>query len=211
MEPSRRQLILSCAESLCRKHDWEFANDYGEPGYSYSADAGVVLGNFWERRPDGELFYMLDRWPRLQEAWREIGLEFEWSDEWIVDYGESLAYRTSADSYGWMPSVALDFDACEWLTPDSDVLDWIAYATNGPDGYQCVNDRQVKMSALLDAGFTRWPDDDTAFETGWHPGQTDDPVKMIAEAKANDHDAILFVLDVGQFDSRWCVLIRPVE
>ena len=51
------------------------------------------------------------------------------------------------------------------------------------------------------------------FETGWHPGQDDDPKKVAKEIERElpGYDYIFRVNNVGQFDCEWSVWLRKRE
>ena len=60
---------------------------------------------------------------------------------------------------------------------------------------------------LASLGFTRI---DQEFETGWHPGQTDEPQKVFERLQEEmpDHDFIFDLRSKGQFDISWSVWSR---
>jgi hypothetical protein len=211
--------------------DW--ANDYGEPGYHFPYGATtpiIVLGDFWCRcgkNPDAgkprhfgygrrdepvrlvegkDLHSYENHHPRVWAQMESQGVQFEWSDEWMVDYENGAkAYRTQADSYSWQPSVQFTDDG-EYLTPDSDIEDWIEWAVNDPR--KCLMDQY--HWAIEEAGYT---ERECGFASGWFEGMNDDPVK-ITEAIRREHDDIdiLFVLsETSQFYVRFCVFTRSTE
>ena len=51
------------------------------------------------------------------------------------------------------------------------------------------------------------------FETGWHPGQNDDPKKIAKdiEEQLPGYDYIFKIDSVGQFDVDWSVYLRKAE
>lgn len=152
--------IQKACEWLAEKHGAEFASAYGEPGYS-DPEKGIILAN-WNAIPKG-----------LADWLERCGYSLEWADEWIVDHNHGgKAYRTQPDSYGWESSIMLTTDG-EWLTPDDSPSDWIDECANDrmrPD-LGCLPSR-ITDSDLHDAGFKLFRGD---LESGWHPGQTDDP------------------------------------
>jgi len=225
MELSEETAHRIVAERYGEHLGWDWATEYGEPGYWDSTTTMVVLGNYWCRcgkhpragqpsrgyfksgdtiKPD-ELHGYSDHHPRVWAALEAAGVQFEWYDEWMVDHETSKAYRTQPDSYSWQPSVILD-DTGEWLTPDSDITDWLAWAINEPG--RCLFRSQ--WDALIEAGFAPWPDDDTRFENGWHPGQTDDPRDITEQIRAVDPDCeiVFCTTSTGQFDVEFKALIR---
>lgn len=193
-------------------HFSEFASEYGEPGYS--CDGGVFLGNYWcrcehgpEKEGEHRLHGMDYHYPRFFTALAEQGFELEWKDEWMVDYEFDKAYRTHGDSYSWTPSVVLT-DDCEWLTPDSDVEEWIDWALNCPD--RALLPRVVSTEAITEAGFTLF---DGELANGWYPGQTDDPHKIAKriESLSPFVEYVFFINGVGQFDMHFSVYVRNLD
>jgi hypothetical protein len=199
------------------QHVYDYADEYGEPGYGSHRTTRVVLGDYWCRcdkfgtdQYGSKLHGISDHHPRVWRAMEDAGVEFEWYDEWMVDHETypSKAYRTQPDSYMWQPSVILT-DDCEWLTPDSDITEWVEWAVNTPS--RALYRRHLDQ--LVDAGFTRWPDEDAWYENGWHPGQTDDPKQITEQIRADypDHDIVFVITDTGQFDIRFAAYIREEE
>jgi hypothetical protein len=211
--------------------DW--ANEYGEPGYSFRHGAEtplIILGDFWCRcgknpkagqpkswtyQREGEPVQLIEgkdlhayeeHLPRVWAQMEAQGVEFEWHDEWMVDHdNDAKAYRTEADSYSWESQVRMT-DNGDWLTPDSDIEDWIADSVNDP--HRCLTSHYAH--AVEEAGFE---ERECGFASGWYEGQNDDPVK-ITEAIRREHDDIdiLFVLSgVGQFDVHFCVYTRSTN
>ena len=57
-----------------------------------------------------------------------------------------------------------------------------------------------------------YKDTGVEYETGWHPGQTDDPEKIAKELRAKGVSRFLFKIDAtGQFDTRWSVYVHEDE
>jgi hypothetical protein len=194
-------------EHFAEPNCWDWAYEYGEPGYSFDGDQQIlVIGYYWCRcdKIDG-LHDMGAHHPRLWARFGEVA-EFSWNDEWIIDHENgSKAYRTGPDSYGWTPAYAIT-EYGDIITPDDDVDVWLEYAV---DQRRALYRTQLHESALTEAGFERYPDDDTFYESGWHPGQTDDPAVILDAANAAGLDAIVYVTSQGQFDTRWVVYTRP--
>lgn len=219
--------------ALCEHTSYEVAADvateYGEPGYQNSYTAEVVLGNYWCRCGRVTEQYREGRWtapyddgsygpfqtraalheyahhyPRVFAALESRGVELVWSDEWMVDYDTGKAWRTTADSYSWEPSVIYDENG-EYLTPDNDPSDWIAWCEDDPTS-RCLM-RWFPESALLAAGYV---EHECGYESGWHPGQNANPVEIHAALIAEDPDAaVIFKLsETSQFYIGFCVFVR---
>jgi hypothetical protein len=212
-------MILSdrTLSSLCERFCWDWASEYGEPGYGTFSNAdvrAVILGDYWLRDRDkntDKLQAFEDRWPRIWQALEESGVCFEWYDEWVVDHERSKAYRYRPDSYTWQPSVVHN-EHGDLLTPDDDIEDWIDWAKNEPTRALL---RSVHRDAdLTAAGFTIWPDDDTYFENGFHPGQDDNPTDITDQIRAihgDTVDIVFHISGVGQFDIRFTTYIREAQ
>ena len=209
---------------------YDHAGEYGEPGYSFDNDETPIflIGHWWcrcgknphagKRKPwayDREEFYLPtdlhsinEHHPRLWAQLESQGVETAFDDEWTVIDGK--AYRTQPDSYSWQSSIQYDDESGEYLTPDDDIEDWIAWAVN--DHQRCL--MSDYRSDLRDAGYVQWePDDPHRYESGWHPGQTDDPKVVTDEIRETlPDDDIVFVLDeTSQFYVGFSAWTRPVE
>lgn len=152
-----------CIEDECQ--------EYGEPGYNENPAKAILFAN-WNDIPCSTLDWL-----------EHHGYALEWSDEWTVNWdGDRKAYRTSPDSYGWRSSlVYLDNGkmlAKNEITPNSTALDdYIAYLL---DSHKHIDQFDVDWTQH---GFTHMSEEG-AFESGWHPGQTDNPKEILAKAKA---------------------------
>ena len=184
------------------------AADYGEPGYSHGGGETpiVVLGNYWCRcgAPD-ELHDHATHHPRLWDQLEGQGVSFEWHDEWVVDHDADKAYRTSPDSYMWQPSTVCD-DNGELLTPDDDIEAWVDWANGEPS--RCLPSVVWDAGDLMGAGFAQH---NGKYEAGWHPGQDDDPRKVLATIRREHGDDVdvVFLLDsTGQFDATFSAWVR---
>lgn len=135
----RTDVIL---EHLQDKHYAEWAEEYGEPGYT-NPEKGIVFCN-WN-----------DVSQRIQDYLEEAGYELEWSDEWYVDGGRSpvKAYRTEPDSYFWRPTAVLPFDGCEYIVPDDGAYEAIQqFATEEWNQLACLP-HWVTAEDLAEEGF----------------------------------------------------------
>ena len=207
--------IYNTIEALAAKSGeqyWDTAAEYGEPGYG---DATlVVLGSYWCRcgRTDvgrgGSMHDMQEHYPLIWAKLEEEGVQFEWHDEWIVDHETGKAYRTSPDSYGWKPSIMFT-ERGDLVTPDDDIETIVDHAdTTGA----VLNTNFVTKESLVDAGFVPFSTDN---ETGWHPGQHDDPRQVADRARIQfpDCQVVNIVTGSGQFETYWDTYVRtePVE
>lgn len=189
----RTEILL---KHLRDKHDMEECNTYGEPGYQ-NPKASILFAN-WNPVPE---------W--IQKYLEEAGYELEWSDEWAVDYEHDKAYRTSADSYHWQCQVHFT-EGGEMLTPDDDDSAWVvAKMMTDPDQTPKVLPSRVDPTSC---GF-ELVNEDHPFESGWFPGQNDDP-EDIAKKLFEDStvEAVVFRLsEVSQFYVKFDVFVRRYE
>lgn len=187
---------------------------YAEPGYSSDPEAVVVLGD-WNPRPvPGE-----DRWKsahkdvtlpvRLAAALERVGASIEWHDEW-TQCGECYrAVRTSADSYHWKPSYVFLEDAgptcadCLVGYGEDALTDYLNDAT------KCIT--WTEPSHVESLGFVKWaPGNEQTYESGWHPGQNDDPAAILADIQREEPgaDVVFFLDESSQFYIRFSAYIR---
>ena len=174
----------------------DHACDYGEPGYTLDSDKQGILFANWNNAPS----YLMSA--------IEKQYEIEWSDEWYIacESCPSLAYRTSADSYSWTPSIMF----CDGyvLTPadaESDPESVLAEIINDANR---VNIFDIDLESL---GFEKLNDD--YFETGFHAHQTDSPSKILAELqeKHPNGEFVFSDLSAGQFDRSYNIYGRKLE
>lgn len=231
---------VSALVERMQDHGADWCDSYGEPGYQREGTAGVILGYYWckcdavqERFDAGSskwtrvgaddptapgdrrnyLHGLEHHYPRVFAALEEQGWQLEWSDEWWIDFETGKAWRTTEDSYSWQPSIVWDDDACDYLTPDHDVETWIDWAAD--DAHRCIPSRVWSSGDLSAAGFTQWePENPQQYESGWHPGQTDNPEEITREIRREVGDArrVVFLLDsTGQFDIRFSAWVEDEE
>ena len=87
---------------------------------------------------------------QLGAALEALGVELEWSDEWVVQSDNaSKCYRTTGDSYGWQSSI-LWTDGGDFLTPDDDIDAWIEEVKDNPQ--RCLASRVWSVGDLASAG-----------------------------------------------------------
>ncbi len=176
-----------------------YASGYAEPGYNDPA-RGILFAN-WNLFPRG-----------IDKILEYAGYAVEWSDEWhTCECGK--AFRTSPDSYHWTMAGAwegeCDLVCHECLTDDP--ADYLKEITG--DSSRCVSEFMARKINFEEEGYTRYSDSGE-YETGFHPGQTDSPAKVVETLKARGIDSarILFVQsEQSQFYVRWEVWLRDEE
>jgi hypothetical protein len=136
----------------------------------------------------------------------------EWSDEWVpCECGKSV--RQSPSSHIWQAAYLWVSD-CEIACPEC-----YENAQDEIISYYLGNDAHAVNSAFIPclekSGFHCFEKDDYCqrFETGFHPGQNDNPrdVANLIKTEMPDHEYIFAIRSTGQFDVQWSVFIRKGE
>lgn len=217
--------LLECAQRMAEKADAKIGGfairnrieeiqihteGYAEPGY----DGDVVATGDWNSvdRYDSRLQVRVDLLggdlpERLCEAFERIGVEIEWSDEWSTCEDCGKLVRTSGDSYSWQPAYVIMND-CELFCHECAqgfAEEYLQSIEGEPDRCCALDDVDPE-----DYGYVKHNAE--SFETGWHPGQNDDPHKLAKELRSYGIERFLFKLDENsQFYSRWSVYIHEDE
>lgn len=195
----------------------DYCAEYGEPGYEHSLcltdedTPMVVLGSFWcrcgELGNDNTLHGHSDHHPQLWAQLESQGVQFEWYDEWTVDHENDKAYRTQPDSYLWQPSIAWT-EGGEILTPDDDIDTWVAWAVNTAS--RCIPSNVWSAGDLEAVGFEKH---NGQYESGFHPGQNDDPSEILSAMQDRyglDTDIVFLLDSTGQFDMAFSAYYRQL-
>jgi hypothetical protein len=160
-----------------------FSEAYAEPGY--------------ENPSKGILFSDWNYFPRdIGDLLERYGFAIEWEDEWTTCDCCYKALRTSPDCYSWQPSFITTKDGC------------VCFECLSEGDIETLEDNPRKAVNLRDVDLTQYGyrEIKCGYESGWHPGQNDDPVKIYDEMVAHGHKRLLFQVDsVGQFDISFCV------
>ena len=178
-----------------------YAPAYAEPGYSDPA-RGILFAD-WNKFPRG-----------FDQILEYAGYAVEWADEWGTCESCNKAIRTSPDSYDWSQAYADVGDDCAILCGDcivDDPAEYLKEITGDPD--RCVTHAMARRIDLESAGYTRYSAP-AEYETGFHPGQTDDPRKVAEQIAARGIDSarILFVqAEQSQFYIRWEVWLKDED
>ena len=187
--------IHALLEKRCRG-DIDWCGAYGEPGYD-APEHGIIFAN----------------WNHISKtvySWLEShGYALEWSDEWIVSHETNKAYRSSPDSYGWKPAYFLtdggDVIGADEIRNGDEVDTYIEYLVDD------ANRADTFDIDWTQYGFRKLNPD--AYESGFHPGQTDNPRKILAAAQVEypDHEFLFSIDDTGQFDVRFSLWARSTK
>lgn len=175
-----RELYLRRAESEI--DDIRYAPEYAEgEGYGDAPERGILFGN-WN-------YFSRD----VTDLLEKVGYAIEWNDEWTTCDGCGKALRTSPDSYSWQPGYLREADSCETYCHEcADIESVLESYEDQPT--RALNDH-------IDPGEYGYRKLEGDFESGWHPGQNDNPQEIYDRLVALGHKRLLFVIDgVGQFD-----------
>lgn len=166
--------------------DIDYCSEYGEMGYSKENEDKPILFANWNP--------LYEKYPNVME-YIENNYNFEWSDEWIIDYNNDKCYRCVGDSYGWEQQFRI-IDG-ELLTPDCDPEEWIDYAKiDQNNNYEMRALPSFLDIDLNDYGFELMDD---YLENGWY-GRNDDPQAISDDLFKQGFEEVIFVLQgVVQF------------
>jgi hypothetical protein len=185
-----------------RRH-FESAHEYAEPGYGRNTPAGIIFGNWnpvceWNAPAEVKRRDPVNRLARILE---KLGFELEWEDEWTTCGNCGKAVRTQPDSYSWTPSYVI-YDECELIC--SECVSW-------PDYLESIEDKPRKCCPPdcdpTEFGYVKF---NGTFENGWHPGQNDDPRKILEAMHADGMKRVVFRHSAsGQFDVEFEAYYKP--
>ena len=176
-----------------------------------------IYDGYADRNPDSGAEILSTNWndvPKKMRDFLESHFEIVWDDEYVSCDHCSRAVRVVHDSYGWeAPFLRTDSEiVCKKCIKDNP--EWLEEFI---EDYKNTSKRALPswtMPLLKNAGFVCFEQEDgcARFESGWHPGQTDDPVKILEELEREFPEAeVVFVLTgVGQFDVNFTAFIRYV-
>lgn len=169
-----------------------YAAEYAEPGYS-NPKCGILFAN-WNNLPRN-----------LDSILERLGYAIEWSDEWGFCDDCGRAFRTSPDSYSWQRnSVYNEEDGSELC---HDCVNPAEHLRSLEDNPQTCN--TIESINPADYGYVKF---NGRFESGWHPGQDDNPVKITERMRELGFTRILFNLDrAQQFDIYFSAWYHPEE
>jgi hypothetical protein len=184
--------------------------EYAEPGYS--SNGPILLANWnmprlYDINGNSEaLEKAKGLWDRMKKALEKAGAQLEWFDEWTSCHDCGALVRTQPDCYSWQASFAI-IGECDLLCHKCVEGDPSAYL----EGLEGNANKACKLDIDLDAhGYTRVNAD--PFESGYHPGQTDNPRAIAKQLESMGVKRFLFSIDeVSQFYSRFSVYVHEDE
>jgi len=176
---------------------------YAEPGYT-EPECGIIATGNWN---EVDRYVALTQTrvevshlpKRLGDIFEAMGIEIEWSDEWEECGQCNKLVRTSPDSHCYQPSYTVDNDELNCL----DCID--------PEGHveerEGTTDLVLSSIDLAEHGYVKR--NDAPYESGWHPGQTDDPQRVSEELRKEGITRFVFQKDEqSQFYSKWSVWVK---
>lgn len=179
---------------------------YAEPGY----DGDVIALADWNHETmwseDEKRHVVVDSTiDRVQKLFERMGIEIEWSDQWMTCDGCNKLLRHCADSYGWLPAYTVDDDNETLCIECTDAEEHFARLENKPN----------KMHTMRyhfdpkDYGYQRLEQD---YERGMHPGQDADPRNIAKLLRQQGIQRFLFQNDdTRQFDFTFSVWVHADE
>lgn len=193
---SRFGLLLAIADKM--GYDITYSEGCCEPGYE---DKPCVFAN-WNKKTkyhpatgEGENYtpqyfeIIDDTMPRLAKLFKKLGYSVEWEDEWAVCSNCGKAFRTSPDSYSWKPYYAIICECC--------ILCAYCIKDNPTDYLDDIKSNPNKCLTfdidLSEYGYEQY--NENSYESGWHPGQNDDPKEIAKELKEKGITDFVFVQD----------------
>jgi uncharacterized cysteine cluster protein YcgN (CxxCxxCC family) len=143
---------------------------------------------------------------RMCDLFEKYGVEIEWSDQVSSCDGCGKCIQTEPDSYSWQPEFVVGDGDITCAECAGDNAGELLEAIEG-DPSQCWS---IESIDPVDHGYVKVNED--SYESGWHPGQTDDPRKVARELKAKGVERFIFVKDENsQFYSKWSVYVHESE
>lgn len=207
---------IEAAKRICENH-WRARNALEdirvypgcvEPGYE---DQIMVLGD-WnriegygprERVLPIKVDRIMERLNKSLERLEEFGIRTDWDDEWDACEDCNKCFRTSGNSYFWVPSFYQNEHGSRFCLNCIDWSEVVEECQGTTKGWV------YEKHHLEDLGYVQIKD---GFESGWHPGQTDDPQKVADRMDKAGCRSYIFVLDEqSQFYSRWSVWAKKED
>lgn len=211
-----KTLELSAAEILSNIGNWaeENVNTWVQWGEVQISDADttdqlIILAD-WNEPDLAKIARM------LEEKYEDNEVTVQYDDEWVACSECGKFCRTNPTHYGWLPNyVNVEYHGVVCRTCVEEDPD---YVLDKDAGYVDATNKALLpwCQPLLEKnGWTCFePEDGCArYESGWFPGQTDDP-KQIAEYLAEHlpkHNHVFVITSTGQFDIHWTVYVKPME
>ena len=187
---------IETIEKLLEKHGRYLdmtAEEYSEPGYSKDHAEGMILFANWNDIPEHIMTYI------------EKNHTIEWSDEWMSCQECGGAVRSQADCWEWTSSYYI-FNECEvvcheCIEGDKDLQ--TSYLSE-------LIDQPNRCNLLIDLKDFGFEEIECGYESGWHPGQNDDPKHILkaAQKQMPDKEFVFGDMTTSQFSVEFCLYAR---
>jgi hypothetical protein len=145
-----------------------------------------------------------DKYDQLEDILKRFDIELDWDDEWDRCYECGKGVRISPTHYGWRPEFVVDcegYRVCKECF-EKDPEEYIEF-------YKENTNAAFHSWAIPTLEKLGYKESDNTYETGFHPGQTDDPENIRHMLlSAGIYDFVFVVKSVGQFDVNWTVFIK---
>ena len=196
--------ILEIAEEHGMHLEW--CESYAEYEGCDQPECGVVFGDWnnktrWDE--ETRTHVTVDNAPsRIFAILEHMGYACEWHDEWSRCDECGKAVRTSPDCHCWLPQYKI-FNDCGIVCKECILNDVEEYAETLEDNPESADTLDINWNEY---GYTRL---DEEYETGFHPGQDDDPNTVAEILRAAGVSRYLFEISgSGQFDITWVVWVH---
>lgn len=207
LERVRKVLETALGEDWYNQYRIAEITDYGlgiaEPGY-WGEGPVWILGN-WNpkrfRQHEGEP--AITEWEmiptRLAEIFERIGVFTGWLDEWARCDDCLRIFRIEPNSYSWKKFGL--------VTEEGSVLcgDCVTYDNIEPS---YVNNPDLAITFDIDLSEEGYEPFNGRFESGWHPGQNDNPKEILERALTYWEEGIFKIDSTGQFDISFSLWVR---
>lgn len=208
------EIATRMAEALKKeRNSWEARSRIEEiqlhDGYADGSDAGkagiIATGNWntvdtWDEASKSRVL-ISDLPKRVGDIFEKMGIEIEWSDTTSTCDQCYKLIRTEPDCWSWKPNFvvgdgSITCGACIEEDPD-DYLE----SLEGNDE-ECLS-LDIDLAAR---GYVKLNED--SYESGWFPGQNNDPKRVAKQLRDKKIERFIFVKDENsQFYSKWSVWV----
>lgn len=146
-----------------------------------------------------------EEYSQLEE---KLDIKLEWDDEWTSCYDCGKGIRISPTSYSWQPKFIQDNEGFE-ICADCFENDPEAYLEAYIDN-PLMALHEWAIPIIKNLGYYEYPEE--RYETGFHPGQNDNPIQISNQLREKKiYDYVFVVTSTGQFDIDWTVFVREKE
>lgn len=202
-QENRRDTLRQMFEGEKFSKWWhDYANDYAEPGYYREGDLSMICLGDWNDQPQISHPTQGEEKIPLSDYLELMGAEIEWSDEWTDCVLCGKVVRTQGDSYQWQPY--------HWYSEEEGYICGDCIKEYPEDYIEAhIGKDHTCLTLEVDLEKYGWVRLNKDFESGWYPGQNDDPKKIAKTLKEQGINYFLFTLDSkSQFDLNFSVWLN---